>query len=166
MPINVVNSSDDSFSMLTSIWRRRCFGAHRPYLPCPRQGDDGSTFASSFPSWPRIRKSRLVETDGKSKLMPLRIKRDWRHGPGIALCDHVGRRRRVFLEMLRVPMRLVRGLVVIDLVEEDVIPIACQNHDVELAAPRLFDGRRAVLLDAAMNVSMSAGIMSRSTALT
>jgi hypothetical protein len=79
--------------------------------------------------------------------MPLRIKRDWRHGPGIALCDHVGRRRRVFLEMLRVPMRLVRGLVVIDLVEEDVIPIACQNHDVELAAPRLFDGRRAVLLD-------------------
>ena len=44
-------------------------------------------------------------------------------------------------------MRLEGGRVVIDLVEEDVVRVARQYLDIELAAARLGDGGRAVLLD-------------------
>src|SRR5262249_34889568 len=65
----------------------------------------------------------------------------------VAINDHTGGRRLEFLEMLGLPMRIQRGRVVIDLVEEDVIWIVGQHRDVEFAAARFLDGVGGVFLD-------------------
>src|SRR3981081_792980 len=77
----------------------------------------------------------------------LGIERDRVHRPDLALGYHVGNGCRIFLVVIGGPMRLEGGCVVINLVEEDVERVARQYLDVELAAARLRDGGRAVLLD-------------------
>ena len=62
-----------------------------------------------------------------------------RHRPRYPLCDHARGLLQICLEVVRFPMRLERGFVPVNLIEEQVVRVVLQHEHIELKAAGLLD---------------------------